>query len=141
MNISVKHNGILLDITLSLLRISKKDFSEKINVSASLLSRYLSEERFSEKRLEIITNALSLPTNYFDTHLPSIEQLMTINSDNQYPSQHSASNDAVWNKAIAAKDDLIQILKAETKRLQTEIDNFKNNCAKEYWKEYQVLTK
>ena len=131
MNISVKHNGILLDITLSLLRISKKDFSEKINVSASLLSRYLSEERFSEKRLEIITNALSLPTNYFDTHLPSIEQLMTINSDNQYPSQHSASNDAVWNKAIAAKDDLIQMLKAETKRLQTELDNFKNNCAKE----------
>lgn len=131
MIITVKHNGILLDITLSLLRISKKDFSEKINVSASLLSRYLSEERFSEKRLEIIINALSLPPKYFDTHLPSIEQLMTIHSVNQYPSQHSASNDAGWINAIAAKDDLIQMLKAETKRLQMELDNLKNDRVKE----------
>lgn len=73
----MKHSGILLDITLSLLRFSKMELAERLGVSQSSISGYMKKEKELPNKSAII-EILSLPSGYFDMELPTVEDLIAI---------------------------------------------------------------
>lgn len=107
--------------------IEKGNNTPSINTLSAIIQKYPE----LNIRWLLLGEGEMLHTQIPSTPAPHALIHQSANYTNGNLSQQAANQDNGWREAIAAKDDLIQMLKAETKRLQTELDNFKNNCAKE----------
>ena len=127
MNNRLKHNGILLEVILAILRIGKKDLADRLNCVPPLISRYLNEETFSSERRQQMSKALDLPEGIFDLPVPTIADLMKIVQSTQapYPVNSQVSEGKEEYKRTVDKNGSDRVIELLEQQLAMQADTIK----------------
>ena len=103
------HCGRRLEVILLGLNITKKELSDRLNIAASNISRWLKEPKFQHERIEIICKALNITESQFNG---DDEIDMVLDYEAQYLSVPIAENKEIvyLKKLLEEKERLIQVL-------------------------------
>lgn len=128
MNNRLKHNGILLEVILAILRVSKKELADRLKCVPPLISRYLTEETFSSERRQQISKALDLNEGIFDLPVPTIDDLMKIvqRTPSPYPVNSEVSEGKVgYSDAVDKNGNDSRVVELLEQQLAMQADTIK----------------